>query len=203
MIYDPSTSYDAIQNDIPAVAFADYWTGLFPFNDTYKEYLHTSAESCGYNDFISTYLTFPPPGPLPAPAELPGLDENGDVKDECSLWNAVYNEIFNVNPCFDVYQVATTCPVLWDVLGFPGSFYYTPEGATIYFNRTDVQKAINAPFQEWEECADGVFINDIDNSPPSGVSVLPGVIERSKRTVIGHGVSRPTLSRRTIPANRC
>ncbi|KAG0645168.1 putative serine carboxypeptidase [Hyphodiscus hymeniophilus] len=186
MIYDPSTSYDAIQNDIPTVQFVDYWGGLFPFNDTYKDFLHTSAETCGYNDFINTYLTFPPPGPLPGPADLPGLDEHGDTKDECSLWNSVTNEIANVNPCFDVYQVATTCPELWDVLGFPGSFPYVPEGASIYFNRSDVQKAINAPIQEWEECSNGVFVHH-DRSPPSGVSVLPGVIERSKRTIIGHG----------------
>jgi carboxypeptidase D len=86
--------------------------------------------------------------------------------------------------------VATTCPVLWDVLGFPGSFGYLPEGTSIYFNRTDVQKAINAPIGNWNKCASiNVFVNGTDNSPPSGVSVLPGVIERSKRTIIGHGVS--------------
>lgn len=194
MIYDPSTSYDAIQNDIPAVQFVNYWGGLFPFNDTFKDYLHNSSEACGYNDFVSKYLTFPPPGPFPGPADLPGLDEDGNTLDECSLWNSVYNEIFNVNPCFDVYQVATTCPELWDVLGFPGSFTYLPEGATVYFNRTDVQKAINAPIQEWTECSNNpVFVDNDDSSPPSGVSVLPGVIERSKRTIIGHGVGSNNL----------
>jgi carboxypeptidase D len=189
MMYDPSTSYDTIQRDIPAVPFVDYWGGLFPFNDTFKDYLHNASDACGYNDFLSTYLTFPPPGPFPGEADLPGLSLDG-----CSLWSDIYNEIFNVNPCFDVYQVATTCPILWDVLGFPGSFDYEPAGATVYFNRTDVQKAINAPIQEWEECTDtDVFVDDNDSSPPSGVSVLPGVIERSKRTVIGHGVSGMTI----------
>lgn len=189
MIYDPSTSYGAIQEDIPVVQFVDYWGGLFPFNDSYKAYLHNASEACGYNDYISKYLTFPPPGPFPT--ELPGTDENGDTTNDCALWNSVYNEIFNVNPCFDVYQVATTCPELWDVLGFPGSFNYLPEGASIYFNRTDVQTAINAPIQEWNECTNvDVFVNNTDTSLPSGVSVLPGVIERSKRTIIGHGVSR-------------
>jgi carboxypeptidase D len=72
------------------------------------------------------------------------------------------------------------------VLGFPGSFGYLPEGASIYFNRTEVQKAINAPVQEWEECSNGVL--DDDTSPPSGLSVLPRVIEKNKRTVIGHGM---------------
>lgn len=85
--------------------------------------------------------------------------------------------------------VATTCPLLWDVLGFPGSFDYLPDGATIYFNRTDVQQAINAPVGEWEECSSGdVFVNGTDNSLPSGLTVLPGVIERTDRTILGHGL---------------
>jgi len=53
MIYDPSTTYDAIANDIPAVAFADYWGGLFPFNDTFSAYLHEASAACGYDDFMA------------------------------------------------------------------------------------------------------------------------------------------------------
>ncbi|KAH6674188.1 Alpha/Beta hydrolase protein [Halenospora varia] len=186
MIYDPSTSYDAIQQQIPAVQFVDYWGGLFPFNDTFNAQLHNMTDSCGYTDFISEYLTFPPPGPLPS--KLPGTDVNGHTLDSCDVFDTIYNEVFYVNPCWDIYQVATTCPELWDVLGFPGSFGYLPAGASIYFNRTDVQKAINAPLINWDECTNtDVFVNNTDNSLPSGLSVLPGVIERSKRTVIGHG----------------
>lgn len=85
--------------------------------------------------------------------------------------------------------MATTCPLLWDVLGFPGSFDYIPDGAFIYFNLTDVQTAINAPVQEWTECSTiDVFVNGTDTSPPSGLSVLPGVIERADRVILGHGI---------------
>lgn len=57
----------------------------------------------------------------------------------------------------------------------------------MYFNRTDVQKAINAPHIDWASCsAIDVFVNGTDKSLPSGVTVLPGVIERSKRTIIAH-----------------
>lgn len=184
MIYDPSTSSDTVQEQIPAVAFIDYWGGLHPFNDTFSAYLHNMSSSCGYDSFLSNYLTFPPPGPLPS--TLPGTFENGTTTPDCDVFDAIYNEVFFINPCWDIYQVATTCPQLWDVLGFPGSNAYLPEGATVYFNRTDVQQAINAPVGNWAECSDGVL--DTDTSPPSGLSVLPGVIERSKRTVIGHGV---------------
>ncbi|KAF4629363.1 hypothetical protein G7Y89_g8787 [Cudoniella acicularis] len=186
MIYDPSTSYNAIQEQIPAVQFVDYWGGLFPFNDTFSDSIHNMSDSCGYTDYLDTYLTFPPPGPFPT--AIPGTNADGSPQAGCDIFDAISNEIFWLNPCWDIYQVATTCPELWDVLGFPGSFNYLPAGASIYFNRTDVQKAINAPLINWEECTStNVFVNNTDTSLPSGVSVLPGVIERSKRTVIGHG----------------
>lgn len=140
--------------------------------------IHNRADACGYIDFIDTYLTYPPPGPLPNP---PNSSEPG-----CDLWTDIYYAASIVNPCFDIYQIATTCPLLWDVLGFPGSFDYLPEGASVYFNRTDVQRAINAPIQPWAECTGGVLRND--TSLPSGLSVLPSVIERSKRTLISHGI---------------
>lgn len=188
MIYDPSVNDEQVTEQIPTAAFVDYWGGLFPFNDTFKAQYRNVSSSCGYDDFLNTYLTYPPPGPLPS--KLPGTGRHGYVTEDCDIFDLIYNEVFWVNPCWDIYQVATTCPVLWDVLGFPGSFDYLPAGASIYFNRTDVQKAINAPPTDWAECTNtDVFVNNTDNSLPSGISVLPGVIERSKRTVIGHGVS--------------
>lgn len=207
MIYDPSVSYDVLLNDIPSVPFVDYWSGLFSFNKTFLDHLHEKWESCGYADFYEEALSFPPKGLLPTPPNLHGN------RTDCSLWvclqycvaecrdgaassctdadiDSPQNEIYEaaplVNPCWNVYQVSTICPLLWDVLGFPGSFAYQPEGTDIYFNRTDVQRAINAPIREWEECSNGVLDND--DSPPSGLSVLPRVIEKNQRTVIGHGM---------------
>lgn len=180
LIYDPSTSYDVVQQQIPAVPFVDYWAPLFNLNKTFTDDIHNRADECGYTDFFNDYLTFPPAGPLPTP---PNVD--GDAAG-CDLWDDIYYAVSAVNPCFDIYQVATTCPLLWDVLGFPGSFDYIPEGTGVYFNRTDVQKAINAPIQEWNECSNGVL--DTDTSPPSGLSVLPSVIERTNgRSIIAHG----------------
>jgi carboxypeptidase D len=178
MIYDPSVSYDVVTGDIPAVPFVDYWSNLFTLNDTFMDHLHEKHESCGYKEFMETAMTFPPTGPLPTPPDVDEMDSS------CRLFNEITDAAMLVNPCWDIYQVATTCPLLWDVLGFPGSFSYQPPGSEIYFNRTDVQKAINAPIQEWEECSNGVL--DTDNSPPSGLSVLPRVIEKNKRTIIAH-----------------
>ena len=166
---------------MPAVPFVDYWSGLFSLNETYLASIHERADSCGYTEYFDTYLTFPPPGPAP--------DTLNSSKPGCDLWDEIYYAVSSVNPCFDIYQVATTCPLLWDVLGFPGSFDYLPEGASIYFNRSDVQAAINAPQGLWEECSsDDVFINGTDNSLPPVFSVLPSVIERLNKTVIANGI---------------
>lgn len=178
MFYDPSLTYDAVQEDIPAVPFVDYWAPLFSLNDSTMDYLHQQHEACGYAKFLEEALVFPPKGPLPTPPS------NEDPS--CQLFNDVVNAASIKNPCWDIYQVATTCPLLWDVLGFPGSFPYLPDGTTVYFNRTDVQKAINAPIQEWNECSGGVL--ETDTSPPSALSVLPGVIEKNKKTIIAHGM---------------
>ncbi|KAF2249389.1 carboxypeptidase cpdS precursor [Trematosphaeria pertusa] len=178
LIYDPSVASDALLEDVPAVPFVDRWEGLFNFNKTFMADIHARADKCGYTDYIDTYLTFPPPSKLPEPPSS-AADEG------CAIWNDIVNAVFLTNPCFDIYQVATTCPLLWDVLGFPGSFGYLPPGEMVYFNRTEVQKAINAPVGEWEECSNGVL--DIDTSVSSSYSVLPRVIDALDRTVVVHG----------------
>jgi len=190
LFYDPSTSYQVVQDDIPAVPFVDYWSGLFSLNDSFMADIHKRADDCGYTAFMDLAMTFPPTGPLPTP---PNVDYS---MPGCSIWNDIINAALLVNPCWDIYQVATTCPILWDVLGFPGSIPYLPDGATIYFNRTDVQMAINAPLGQWQECSPDVLSypngSSMDSSPPSGLSVLPRVIEKNDRTIIGHG-EKPIL----------
>ena len=182
------------------------YPGLFPFNDTFWTDLRDRDQSCGYTDYVNKYLVYPPAGPQPPPDQLPGLDSNGTSRPECDniYWDA-FEAALLINPCFDIYQVATTCPMLWDVLGcksertqfsrlhaniytVPGSQTYLPQGASIYFDREDVKKAINAPNITWEECSsDDVFVDGTDTSPPSGITVLPSVIERTNNVIIGHG----------------
>jgi len=61
----------------------------------------------------------------------------------------------------------------------------------IYFNRTDVKKAIHAPLDvDWVPCSANVFnTSDGDESLPPAFTVLPSVIERNLRTVIVHGLA--------------
>ena len=102
MFYDPSTSYDVVQEDIPTVPFVEYWDPLFSLNKTYMASLQERYESCGYADFMAEAMTFPPKGPLPTPP-------NAENKNQtCNLWEEVVSYAAPaVNPCWDVYQVAT------------------------------------------------------------------------------------------------
>jgi carboxypeptidase D len=181
MIYDPSISYGALTTSVVAPAFAEYWQNLLGLNETFMGYIRNMSDSCGYTKYMEESLVFPPKGPIPTPPNVDGSD------DSCDAWDAVFYAASYVNPCFDEYQVATTCPLLWDVLGFPGSFDYLPDGAQVYFNRTAVQKAINAPVGEWMECTNVDVFPNGDGSLPSALTVLPKVIERADRVVIGQG----------------
>ncbi|KAK3684851.1 putative serine-TYPE carboxypeptidase F precursor [Podospora appendiculata] len=187
LIYDPVIAKDEIQEPIPVLQFTQYWAGLFPFNDTFKADLEVRDKKCGYTDYVEKYLVYPPRGP--APSKLPGTDASGQTLDDCwGIYNDIFNAILLLNPCFDIYQVATTCPLLWDVLGFPGSMFYLPTGAKIYFDRPEVKKAIHAPNITWTTCADGdVFVKGRDRSDPSNVRALPHVIDKTQNVIIAHG----------------
>jgi carboxypeptidase D len=77
------------------------------------------------------------------------------------------------------------------VLGFPE---LTQE--FIYFNRTDVQKAIHAPHVNWDICSDINVYGGTgrDQSTPSMLSVMPNVIEKSERVVVVHGLAVGSVS---------
>jgi carboxypeptidase D len=58
----------------------------------------------------------------------------------------------------------------------------------LYFDRLDVKAAIHAPAGvDWVLCSENVF-PDGDTSLPPAFTVLPNVIEKSKRSVIVHGL---------------
>ncbi|KAG1740198.1 Alpha/Beta hydrolase protein [Suillus paluster] len=180
-INDPSLSWDVVQQEIPAVDFVNKYTGLFSFNQTFMDYLDKKAVKCNYAGYMDKYVKYPPSGPLP----LPG--DSVEFAEGCDVWDDIFSSALIINPAFDLYRIWDTYPILWDVLGFPGSFPQTQ--TPIYFNRTDVKKAIHAPVDtEWTECSKNVFPNG-DGSLPPVFTVLPNVIEKNQRTVIVHGLA--------------
>lgn len=187
-IADPSLSYNVVQQEIPALRFAQANKNLFPFNSTFWATLQNISDACGYSDYFDKFVTYPPAGHLPLPVATNGTFS---VIPSCHIHSSIQRAVGLLNPAFDVYRVSDTWPNIWSVLGFPRS---TQE--FIYFNRTDVQNAIHAPHVEWNICANNpVYVDPVtggpgrDQSIVSTLSVLPNVIEKSVRTVIVHGLA--------------
>jgi carboxypeptidase D len=60
----------------------------------------------------------------------------------------------------------------------------------VYFDRADVKAAIHAPADvDWMLCTDTNVFPQGDASLPPAFTVLPNVIEKSKRSVIVHGLA--------------
>ncbi|KAJ6131487.1 hypothetical protein N7523_001193 [Penicillium sp. IBT 18751x] len=190
LAYDPCIGqFDYVQEEIPAVPFVQKNANLFGFNETFMADLEHLHKKCGYADYIDKYLTFPPPH------EQPPLFFNYTKDAKCDVFDMIYEETFKVNPCWDLYEVSSMCPLLWDVLAFPGSLDYQAPGSTVYFDREDVKKAMHAPNITWSECSnEPVFVGgsagpeqEGDTSANPIEKVLPQVIEATNRVLIGNG----------------
>ncbi|KAK0191664.1 alpha/beta-hydrolase [Armillaria mellea] len=182
-IADPTIGWDVVQEQIPAVDFVHKYEGVFAFTKDFLSELDAKAAACNYTGYTETFATYPPKGLLP----LPGRSIEADRG--CDLWNTIFNAALTINPAFNIYRIFDTFPVLWDVLGFPGSFEDI-QLSPLYFDRQDVKEAIHAPVDvEWTECSNIDVFPQGDSSPPPSFTVLPNVIEKSNRTVIAHGLA--------------
>lgn len=134
-----------------------------------SEYLPTSF---GLH-FLSNPLSPPPP---PMPLNVHNHETFTDPPNLVAL-AAIY-----VNPCFNFYHVTDFCPFLWDELGFPSLGW----GPNNYFNRTDVQQALNVnPHIDYAVCGESDIYPVA--SQPSSYVVLPSVIERTNNVIVGNG----------------
>ncbi|KAI0317692.1 Alpha/Beta hydrolase protein [Amylostereum chailletii] len=181
-ISDPVIGWDVVQSQIPAVPFVHKYENVFAFNQTFLAQLDALSDQCNYTGYLDTFVTYPPKGLLPLP--------NGqtEASDACDVWDLIFDVALTTNPAFNIYRIFDTWPILWDVLGFPGSFD-DAQTLPLYFDRTDVKTAIHAPQDvDWAECGDVNVFPRGDASLPPAFTVLPNVIEKSNRTVIVHGL---------------
>jgi len=190
LIYNPTLTHYAVHQAYPLVQFVEYWTGLFPFNDTFRADIKAIDAECGFSKFVGEHLVYPSKGKMPT-SSLPAVDPaTGQLSSyKCaSLYYRILQAIMQMNPCFDLYHVSSQCPLPWDILGYPGSTKYSPSGASIYFDRKDVKEALHAPVDvKWEQCKDNVFVDDKDDSEPSSFNAVPSVIDRTQNVIISHG----------------
>lgn len=191
-INDPILGDGTIQQQAVIYPFIEYWSNLFNLNETYMSALRWTHEYCNYSSYLSEYLTFPPPsGPFPI---LP--DPYADVLNyTCDIFDSAYVAALDANPCFNIYHITDTCPHLYSQLGIVNTGDYDPPGSQVWFNRTDVQSAINAPHVDWYQCTPvNVFGLENDNQSLSDTSLGPAqndvlrrVIEYTNNTIIGVG----------------
>ena len=105
-----------VQMEIPAVDFMHKYENVFafkcvlplcafrpnlpfnPFSQTFKTYLDNKASSCGYTDYLSTYLKYPPDGPFPMPV----------FSSDCDTWLDMFDAALLVNPAFNQYRILDT-----------------------------------------------------------------------------------------------
>ncbi|TKX27404.1 serine carboxypeptidase-like protein 1 [Elsinoe australis] len=190
-INDPIIGDRTNQQQTVIPGYAAYWQNLLYLNESFIERFTAKAQECGYLDYMDKYFTFPPPGPLPLLPD-PYASENAT----CDVFDDAFSAILEVNPCFNIYHITDMCPHPWSVLGGVNVGDYIPPGEVVYFNRSDVQKAINAPVgTNWQQCTDtNVFGNGSNNRSASDTSagpatdgVLQRVIEYTNNTIIGSG----------------
>ncbi|KAL4723067.1 hypothetical protein ACLX1H_010308 [Fusarium chlamydosporum] len=208
-INDPLIGDSTLQQNAVIFPFVEYWEKLFYLNETTMNALRWTHEHCGYDKYLEKYGTFPPPeGKFPV---LP--DPYKDTKNyTCDIFDYAYAAALDSNPCFNIYHITDTCPTTYSQLGIVNSVSllplrlntytdiqqgdYSPPGAEVYFNRTDVKKALHAPVDStWYQCTrNNVFGYGNPNSTRSDTSLAPAqndvlkrVIEHTNNTIIGVG----------------
>ena len=191
-INDPIIGDGTVQQQVVIPGYVDYWENLLYLNQSFLDDMHKLSDQCNFTAYMDKYSKFPPPH-----EKFPVLpDPYDDPKYTCDIFDVVYDAILAVNPCFNIYHISETCPHPWSVLGGVNVGDYIPPGEVVYFNRTDVQKAINAPVgTNWQQCSKtNVFGGASNNQSLSDTSlgpaqngVLQRVIEYTNNTIIGSG----------------
>jgi carboxypeptidase D len=186
LVYDPCIgNCGYIHQTTPVVPYIEKNTEFFKFNSSYMATIKQAHQDCGYADWISTYLQYPPPGPQPPTPAM-----YNPISPSCDLWNLAQSAALQNNPCFNPYEISDTCPILFDPLSFPTVLVYNyPEFDGPYFNRADVKKALHVSQDiTWAECATApVFVNGNDRSLDPIQYVLPKVIEHTNRVLVANG----------------
>lgn len=179
-LFDPAIGRLALQEQAPAVQYVNARSSYFNLNDTFMEHINQQYFYCGYADYMKQALTFPPKGPIGLPASI---NSTGSLNPDCMLWMEIARAALYVNPCFDPYHISSFCPFPSNQLGFPTLGW----GPNNYFNRSDVQDALNIgePRSNFRMCKETRF--SLDHSEPSAFRMIPAIAERTGNVVIANG----------------
>jgi carboxypeptidase D len=193
----PSDIFQTIQQQVVIMPYVEYWKDLFNLNETYYNALQGTHSYCNYSSYLEEYFTFPPKdGPIPVLPD-PYATEDPNSNYTCDMFDYVYSAAIDANPCFNIYHITDTCPFVYSHMGIVNPGDYDPPGSEVYFNRTDVKKALNAPVDStWYQCTpENVFNYGYENNytlgdtslGPAQNDILQRVIEYNNNTIIGVG----------------
>lgn len=108
LVYDPCIGEFASGQAMNTVPHIQKYAELWGFNDTYMNELAQQQEACGWNDYIDTYLTFPPPGNQPEMY----VNYSNPANWSCAFDQLVFYEVFDINACFNPYSIVSCdCPI--------------------------------------------------------------------------------------------
>ncbi|WFD34855.1 carboxypeptidase D [Malassezia cuniculi] len=170
---------NTIGKELPAVQFAQENAKLMKLNQSDVDSLVKLGKEIGIDDYVEKYLTYPPAGPLPVPSAF---------NQSKSVYSAMKKMAKKANPCFSPFYIINSAPCPLDGMGLDP---VSEVGHTNnYFNNNPTSKQIiHADNVSYVECSHKHPFKIMKNSKTEFPlnTVLPSVIEKSKRTVIQHG----------------
>lgn len=176
-INDPSFTSQFLGEDAAIVPFVQTWHKELGLSDNFLDQFYSKAKKMGAYDYVERNLVYP------ALKEGIAAPFTSDVY---SPWIDIYYECLGIfSGYFNVYNVKESV-VIDDALGFDPS---TEQVSTknIFNEIPGFKQLIHAPNHTWVACGSAFASTPHDPSPD--VSVLPGVIEQSERSLIQHGLN--------------
>lgn len=180
-INDPSFTTDFLGEEAPAYEFLKQNQHIIGFNDTIMARIHDAAKEQGVATYVADHLHYPPRGHIHEPAQY---------NPKHSVWDMGADLATRINHCFSVYEIKPNCTLDYDALGMPLNAIEASKRN--FLNQHPALKhALHVnPHTTWKECTEKrVFAtkHGADHTRSPDRTVLPGVIEKSERTVIQHG----------------
>lgn len=179
LITDPLFAPNVVTKDVGAVEFGLSHAKLLNFTQEQVQELEQIGEQNGISTFMRDNLVYPPKGPIQLPKQL---------NASFSPYKHLQKILRKNNPCTSPYYILNkACSV--DALGMNATV--EKSSATNYFNNmTGVKEFIHAPTNvSWMQCASDKPFKTMKNAKTGYPvpEVLSRVIEKSNRTMVGHG----------------
>lgn len=181
-INDPVFTNFFLSRDAAVVPFVQNWHEELGLNDTFLDKFYQDAKSLGLFNYMEKNLVYP--------ARSGGFYEPNTTQNGPSLYESVFEEAYSSNKYFYTYNIKESVQSE-DPLGGIDEL-----SDNILNNIPGFKQLIHAPNKNWSECIDFFSLaTEVPSNAYSSanlfpdVSILPGVIEKSERTLIQHGLN--------------